>query len=249
MIHYIMRKSIERIAKKASYQILMGRRIDKNRLEVGRFLKHDVDEMLKNIWQNVNDLVPEARLEKLPTLGNRLNVYLAVLTVAAYHAFVSAGVEKEYAMELFADIGWKVYIKFLPLLKFISRCVSRNPQKQINFILRAMMVFPFSRPGKPGYECTARSEPDFFYTDWTHCPPFEFVRDYIKKHGDNGELKAFQRSWCGYDWALTYAMIDGGFGVRGHYERPHTLSAGDPVCDMRWCAGVPPGNDKKIDRE
>ena len=76
-----------------------------------------------------------------------------------------------------------------------------------------------------------------------HCPPFAFVRNYIEKHGDRGELEAFQRSWCRYDWGLTYAMVDGRYGVRGHYERPHTLSAGDDVCDMRWRAEVPPVDD------
>lgn len=240
MMHFIVRKLIRRAAKRASYQILMGRRIDKDRPEAGRFLKHDVDEILDHTERNMDGLIPEARLEELPRRGNRLNVLLAVFTVAAYHAFLSAGVEKAYAMELLADIGWKVYTASLTPLKLIARCVSRNPQKQIDIMLRILLVFPFSSPGKPGYECTSWSEPNCFYTYWTHCPPFAFVRNYIEKHGDRGELEAFQRSWCRYDWAFTYAMVDGRYGVRGHYERPHTLSAGDDVCDMRWRAEVPP---------
>lgn len=244
MVNYVMRKLIKRVAKKAAYQILMGRLIRKNQHEFGRFLKHDVDRFLNDTWQNVDKLIPEAQLEKLPTQGNRLNVSLAVLTIGAYHALLSADVEEDYAIELVADIGWKIYIVFLPLMKIITRCYSRNPQKQINLILRALEVYPFSIPGKPGYECKKWAETDCLCTYYTHCPPSEFVRQYIKKHGDKGELKTFQRSWCNYDWALMYAMVDGRFGVRGHYERPHTLSAGDDICDMRWYAEAPSIKDQ-----
>ena len=42
-----------------------------------------------------------------------------------------------------------------------------------------------------------------------------------------------------YDWALAYALLDGGFERVGHYERPHTMSAGDNVYDMCWYARPP----------
>jgi hypothetical protein len=239
MYQYIFQRLIKRLAKKAAYQILTGRLIDKGCPECGRFLRRDVNAILKQIWQNVDELLPEAHLEKIPTEGNRLNLFLAVVTVAAYHAFLQAGVEKDYAIELFADIGWRVYTKFLPFPQLVSRLATRDPRKRVNIILRMFMIFPFSIPGRPGYECKAKAETDHFCTYWTHCPPFEFVRQYVEAHGDRGELKAFQRSWCWYDWALTYAMVNGSFKVRGHYERPHTLSEGDDICDMRWYAQVP----------
>jgi hypothetical protein len=156
--------------------------------------------------------------------------------VSAYHSLLDVGIEKDYAIELFADIGWKVYIKFLPLLSLISRITTRNDQRRINLMLRILMIFPFSTPGLPGYECKAWSETDCYCTYWTHCPPFEFVRKYVETHGDRGEIEAYQKSWCEYDWALAFAMVNGGFGVKGHYERQHTLSSGDEICDMRWYA-------------
>lgn len=239
MYQWVIKRLIRFLAKGAANEILMGRLIEKGNPERGRFLKHDVQEILNQAWQNVDTILPESKLDTIPTKGNQLNVFLAVVTVGAYHALLNVGIEKEYAIELFADIGWKVYAKLLPLPRFIARIVTKDKQKQINIILRLFMLYPFSTPGRPGYECKAWSEPGYFCTYWTHCPPFEFVRQYVKQHGDEGELEAYQKSWCEYDWALTYAMVNGAFGVQGHYERPHTLSFGDDVCDMHWRAKVP----------
>jgi hypothetical protein len=229
---------LKRVVRKAAYQVLMGRLVERGRPERGRFLRHDVDAILDQSWRNLAELLPEAELDQVPTVGNRQNVLLAAMTVASFHAFLKAGIEKEYAIELFADIGWKVYIKPLPLPKLIARLLTRA-QKQVNLMLRMFMVFPFSTPGRPGYECKAWTEPDRFRTSWTHCPPYAFIRRYVEAHGDSGELEAFRKSWCWYDWPLTHVMVDGGYQVRGHYERPKTLSAGDEVCDMRWHAEVP----------
>lgn len=240
MHQFLIRKLIKYSAKKAAYQILNGRLIDRDAPEKGRFLPHHVDTFLNQTWRNVDQLLPEAHLEMIPTRGNRLNVFLAVITIAAYQAFVHAGIQRDYAIELFADIGWKVYAKLLALPKLISRLCFRNPQKRINFILRMFMLYPFSTPGVPGYECKAWPESNCYCTYWTHCPPYEFVNQYVNKHGDQGELAAFQKSWCWYDWALTYAMLDGGYQVRGYYQRPNTLSMGGEICDMKWHAEIPP---------
>lgn len=227
-----------RLVRKASYEILLGRMIEKGRPEKGRFLRRDVDAILKETWRNVDDILPAAELEKLPTLGNRHNVFLAVLTVAAYHAYLSAGIDREYAIELFADVGWKLYSKAALLPRFVARLLARDPQKRLELMLRMLMVFPFSTPGKPGYEVKAWAEPDRFCTYWTHCPPHAFVRKYVDQNGDRGELEAFRRSWCWYDWAIARVMA-GGRERSGYYERLHTLSAGDEVCDMCWYAKPP----------
>jgi hypothetical protein len=57
-----------------------------------------------------------AQLDQLKTMGNRQNVFLAVVTLAAYRSFLEAGVEKEYATELISDVAWKVYLSWIPLL-------------------------------------------------------------------------------------------------------------------------------------
>ncbi len=75
-------------------------------------------------------------------------------------------------------------------------------------------------------------------TNWTFCAPFHFVKQFTEKYGDRGEVDAFYRSWCWYDWPLAYAMVEGS-GKPGYYKRPRTLSRGDDVCDMCWAAEPP----------
>jgi len=229
-----LRFLLRRVVRRAARQIVVGRLVQRDRPERGRFLPDEVDTILSRAWRNLDAMLPEAELDRIPTLGNRQIVYLTVLTVAAYRSFIDAGIEREYAIELFADVGWKVYEALIRLPRWVVRILTRNPQRQLELILRALLVYPFSRPGRPGYECRAWSEPDAFCTYWRHCPPYDFVRRWVVKHGDHGELEAFRRSWCWYDWALTRAMVDGEALTR--YERPHTLSEGDDVCDMRWSA-------------
>lgn len=162
-----------------------------------------------------------------------------MLTLAAFQTLVESGIDKEYATELVADIGWKIYISFLPIPKLIAKLSTRDPQKQIDLIIRLFMIFPFSTPGRPGYECNVSSDSEHIWTDWTYCPPFAFVQHYVEMHGDRGELNAFRKSWCDYDWALAYAMVDGGYNQKGFYHRPHALSEGDRVCNMCWSAKIP----------
>jgi len=233
----ILRALLRREARRAARQALAGRMWDRSRPARGRLLDHEVDAILTRAWQLVDEMLPEARLEQIPTRGNRQNVLFAVLTVAAFRALRDSGIEREYAMELVADLGWKLYERVVALPRGIARLLTRDPQRRLEWVLRILLVYPFSGNGRPGYEVETRAEADAFRTDWSFCPPFDFARRYAETHGDPDALEVFRRSWCSYDWALTYAIVDDGGALRGHYERPHTLSAGDPVCDMRWSAG------------
>jgi len=51
----------------------------------------------------------------------------------------------------------------------------------------------------------------------------------ILENGNEEERRFFYNSWCMFDFAIAKVMAKD-----GSYERPHTLSAGDDVCDMRW---------------
>jgi hypothetical protein len=235
----IVRALLRREARRAGREALAGRLWDRSRPDRGRLLAHEVDGILDRAWQLVDEMLPEARLERISSLGNRQNVLFAVLTVAAHRALREAGFEREYAMELVADVGWKVYGRVVALPRGIARLLTRDPQRRLEWVLRILLAYPFGRSGRPGYECEVGSEPGTFRTDWTFCPPYDFVRRYAEAHDDPDAVEVFRRSWCTYDWALTYAIVDDGQGVRGHYERPHTLSAGDALCDMRWSARAP----------
>jgi hypothetical protein len=230
-----------RVVRRAARAALEGRRWDPERPEAGRILRSDADAFLEDVWARVAALLREEDLDRIPTLGNRHNVFLGALTIAAYHALVDRGVERRYAMALFADVGWKVYERMLKLPFFFARLRTGNPQARMDFVLRALLRFPFSAPGAPGYDVRAWPEPGRFHTHWTYCAPLGFVKRYIARHGDQGEVEAFYQSWCLYDWPAADLLAGGQAGERGHYERPHTLSRGDPVCDMCWSAAAGEG--------
>jgi hypothetical protein len=42
-------------------------------------------------------------------------------------------------------------------------------------------------------------------------------------------MQFFRDTWCTFDYSAAEMITDG-----GKYERIHTLSDGDNVCDMRW---------------
>lgn len=238
---FLLKLFYRRAARQACYQILMGRMIQRDRPEMGRFLRHDADRVLKETWDEVDEILPSAELDRLPTFGNRHNVFLAIVTVACYHALINSGIERQYAIELVADLGWKLYTRFITLPRFVARLSSRDPHRQMGLILLILSKFPFNITGKPGYEANGHIEPECYCINYTFCPPYGFVKEYVEHNGDRGEIELFQRSWCWYDWAFAYAMVDGGYQKLGHYERPHTLSSGDEVCDMRWYGRPPQG--------
>jgi hypothetical protein len=222
------------LVRRAARQALQGRLLDPHEPERGRWLRADVEAFLEATWRRVDDLLPAACLERLPTYGNRLNVFMAIVTTAAYREMLDRGVSREYATTLVADVGWKIYTWMLTASATPARVLTRSPRRRLEWTLKLLMRFPFSAPGKPGYEVKAWRQGEAFFTHWTHCPPQAFVRSLVEAGEDRGELEAFYRSWCLYDWAG--ADLLAGDGGNGHYERAHTMSRGDPVCDMCWWA-------------
>ncbi len=220
------------LIRRSARHILQGRLIDPADPQKGRWLRKDVDDMLVAIWARVDALVEKADLGAIPTLGNRNNVYLAVLTTAAYQVLLRQGQTEARAAGLVADVGWKIYELGIRLASLPFRATTRDPAKRMQRSLDALMVFPFSAPGRPGYEVTVQKLDDKVLTHWTWCPPQAFVRSLTETDGDHGELEAFYKSWCLYDWPG--ADVIAGDGQHGHYTRKLTLSRGDAVCDMCW---------------
>lgn len=220
----------------AAYQILEGRLLDLEKPNKGRWLHSDVRGYLNETWARCDSLIPVAGLEKLPTYGNRHNVFLAVMTTAAYQVMIERGVSSRYAIQLVGDLCWKIYALMLKTVSIPYRIATRDPGRRMEKILHALMVFPFSAPGAPGYEVRVWTEGSDTYTYWTHCPPQSFVRRLIELKGDRGELTAFYNTWCLYDWPGADVLVND--GKHGHYSRVHTLSKGDSICDMCW-NGVP----------
>lgn len=217
MRRYLLKLYLRRMFKTAAYRSVAGRYWDRHQTCKGRLTRADVDRILAENWRIFDQLLPKA--PRYPTVGNRQNVMLAVGSVSMYRALKAADIEPEYATELFADMGWKIYEMWIVPTRFIARLLTRDPQKQMNLMIRMFLIYPFSRPG---YDSKAREGDDAFALDIFHCPPLEFAKLV-------GEAEFFAKTWCSLDFALAQVMTRG-----GRYERPHTLSVGDEVCDMKW---------------
>lgn len=201
-----------------------------------RWLKGEIDLFQTKTELEALDSRPIARLETLPTVGNRLMVELAIYTAASYRALLDLGVEAQSARTVTADIGWKIYARLLRLTSLPIRLVTRDPGRRLRGTIAMLLRFPFNTPGAPGYAANVFREGEDILTHFTHCPPQSFVRELVARTEDREDLEAFCQSWCQYDWPG--ADIIAGDTRRGHYRRSQTLSKGDPVCDMCWKARV-----------
>lgn len=230
------------LSRRCLRRALGGRPIDPEAPQRGRFTRHQVDGVAERAFEGFDDLVGYAELDEMERRGNRLNVRLAVLTVALYRALLDAGVPRGHACDLVADAGWGLYEMSARPLVAAARFRSRDQQRRINTVIRWLLRFPFSAPGRPGYEVEVWEDSDAIYTDWTWCPPQAFVRRLIADDEDRGDLEAFRRSWCRYDWAFNDRLAGGS----GSYSRPHTMSYGDAHCDMRWSTAVADPTTRRI---
>jgi hypothetical protein len=202
-----------------------------------RCLQPEIDRFLELLEHEVEALRPNAALEELPSLGNRLMVELAVYTVACDRVLRREGVAPTSAREGVADLGWDLYRRMLSVVSLPVRLVTRDPGRRLRWTIQMLLRFPFNAPGAPGYAVDSWKEGDDILTHFTHCPPQSYVRRLSEGARDPDALEAFRMSWCLYDWPG--ADIIAGDGRRGHYRRRQTLSHGDPVCDMCWMARAP----------
>ena len=128
--------------RSAARQILQGRLCDPDAPEKGRWLEDDVSDYLRRVWLRVKELMPLADLETLPTWGNRHNVFLAVVTTAAYQMMTERGTSADYACTLVADMGWKIYSRLLKTAAIPVRVGTGNRCHRIAAALRMLTIFP-----------------------------------------------------------------------------------------------------------
>jgi len=191
--------------------------------------KADIEALVAEMRITARELIVAAELGRLNSRGNRFNATLGLYHVALYRSLRKQGLADEYAIQLARDIGWSFYAAATRYCYWLVRPFVWSKQKQINAILRLLMVFPFNRD-KHGYQFQVRKEHDHLRTDWTQCVVLELLR----RVGDEADLNFFRNSWCQYDF-----QFPGLISKQGYYERQHTLSSGDQVCDMKWYAKRP----------
>lgn len=95
------------ITSLAARQSLAGRSRSPGEPEKGRFWAAEVARRLDQTWRVFDELVPDVSRE--PTVGSRLKVRLAALTLAMLRTLTAAGIERRYAIELIGDTCWNVY--------------------------------------------------------------------------------------------------------------------------------------------
>lgn len=230
----LTRALLWRVVANAARRVLGNRMLTDADGNGVRWLRPEIDRFLARMKAEAEALRPSARLETLPSAGNRLMVELAVYTAACDRALRRSGLEPASARRTMGDIAWDVYRRMLLTASLPARLVTRDPGRRIRWTIGALLRFPFNAPGAPGYAVDSRVEGDDLLTHFTHCPPQTFVRRLSEETDDPDALEAFRQSWCLYDWPG--ADLIAGDGHRGHYRRPQTLSHGDPVCDMCWLA-------------
>jgi hypothetical protein len=230
----LIRRVLRQLLAGAAHRVLKNYTLVDTRGRRFRWLKPEIAGFLQAMEDEAESLRPGAQLERLPSIGNRLMVELAVYTAACDRTLRRMGVEPACARLAVADLGWDVYRRMLAFTSLPIRLFTRDPGRRLRWTISMLLRFPFNAPGAPGYSVESRIAGDDILTHFTHCPPQTYVRRLSEETNDPDALESFRQSWCLYDWPG--ADLIAGDGLIGHYRRPHTLSHGDQVCDMCWAA-------------
>jgi len=160
----------------------------------------------------------------LPNIGNYMMAYSAMLDLAIYRALLEEKVDPGYATNLIGDINWQFVTNtggYYRLKKKLIALKTKDPLELMGKFLSDMLKFPY---GKPGYRAELYKEGNVYHMNFYSCPVYDFYKQF-----GNEELTLFRKVFCTYDYAAAERLIED-----GRYQREHTLSNGDDVCDMRW---------------
>lgn len=205
------------VVKQAANAGLIGRNRDRHRPDRGRFTQAEVDMILKQVWQTYDQLAPFVPHE--PKIGNRMNMLLACLTFSFFQLSMETNIERDYAIELFGDVAWKIYQKMGRLPSFFARLLTSDPRERLRISVDMFLSFPFT---PPGYIFERQPSSDGISVDILRCP----VAEYFRKQ-DASDLCI--GTWCNLDFALVEMW-------GGRLERTETLAAGSARCDFRFKA-------------
>ena len=211
LVKIIFQPSINR----AAHTGLAGRNRDRLDATKGRFTHDEVDQILKKVWLDYDQLAPQVPRE--PKLGNRMNMYLACITLSSLKVLIATGIERAYAIELIGDLAWNVYERWGRLAHFFARSFANEPRKQLRMAVNLFLRFPFT---PPGYQFERLPNQNGISFDMLRCP----IAEYFQSH-EASDLCI--NTWCNLDFPL--AKMWGGW-----LDRTETLAAGGPRCDFRF---------------
>ncbi len=203
------------VIRNAAYSVLVGQRTSPASPDPSTFSGADVKTILVQTWKAYDSLAQEVPHE--PTIGSQMNVFLACITLSAFHSLRATGVERGYAIELVRRMSWRIYRKWGRIALFIARVRTVQPERQLRLCVNMFLRFPFS---PPGYRFERLSSDDGVSLDMVRCPIAEYFRD-------NNAPDLGVGTWCDLDYPL--AAMWGGW-----LERTKTLATGAPRCDFRF---------------
>jgi hypothetical protein len=192
----------------------------------GRFNANDIKRITSQAFLNVKELMPY--LSDLDNLGNYQLEFSGLLNLAIYRALVKENVARDYASNLVADMGWQLYLNnkgVIPIIAPLRRkwweLTISDPMARLEKLVRAAVKFPYS---EPGYKVRVYRDKDVWCMDLYSCVAYDF----FKKFGQE-EMTFFRKTWCTIDYTTAEYAVKG-----AKYQRTHTLSDGDELCDARY---------------
>lgn len=188
-----------------------------------RFSKEQTEVLIDDMWQRYNDLSPDLP-DGMSTTGKFL-MKTSGACLALFHTLVDDGIKEGEARQITADVNWSFIGGGSPLrrgmirLQYqLSRIVSSDPVKRLDWVLAPLWRFIFTMP--PWEKRNLPSEDGVLALDVVQCP----WADYFRSVGQQ-ELGAM--AFCGAD--LKFAEI-WGFDLK----RNGLLMTGAPCCDFRF---------------
>ena len=176
----------------------------------------EVDDILASTWARYADLAPSVPAQE--TIGARIMVQLAALTLAMYEALQAAGQSAEGATTLIYDVGWLVYTKMGEVPWAAAGALSHDGTEKLRFATTAFRTFPFDSPSYIWKDVEA--EPGVVAFNCLKCP----VAEYMRSH-DKADLCV--NTWCKLDYPLARQW-------GSELKRTGTIASGATACDFRW---------------
>jgi len=150
------------------------------------------------------------------TLGGRVMVRLAAITIALYESFRGNGVSESTARRIVARVNWVIFKPITTIPWFLTRFMSSDRLVRTRRVMQMFMRFPYASPGyKMGFVNRGDGGTAF---DVHRCAP----ADYFRQH-DLAVLCT--ESFCDLDYPL--AEI---WQVR--LVRPKTIAKGFDHCNF-----------------
>ena len=194
--------------------------------EYGRFTPKEIKQIISQTKSNIRELIPY--FNDTDNIGNYQNTYVGLVDLAIYRALVKVDIARDYAANLVGDMMWlasanaKGMIPIIdPLRKKLTRLRSKDSMDYLGKRLKSMLKYPYS---EPGYKIDFYLDKDVYCMDIYTCPVFDFYKQFGEE-----EMTFFRKSWCTFDYTAAEHVVEG-----GKYQREHTLTDGDQVCDMKW---------------